>query len=66
MTAFSVTPVDKIIDTTAAGDSFNGAYIASLLRGLPTDKAIQSAQQCAGKVIRQKGAIISFAELDAL
>ncbi|MBW4963398.1 sugar kinase [Sulfitobacter sp. CW3] len=66
MTAFPVTPVDKIIDTTAAGDSFNGAYIASLLRGLPTYKAIQSAQQCAGKVIRQKGAIISFAELDAI
>ncbi len=33
---FPVAPVGDIIDTTAAGDSINGTYIACLLRGLPT------------------------------
>jgi len=63
MTAFPVAPVANIIDTTAAGDSFNGAYIASLQRGFSTEKAILAAQCCAGQVITHKGAIIPFAEL---
>ena len=63
LTAFPVAPVSDIIDTTAAGDSFNGAYIACLLRGLPTEDAISAAQRCAGQVIRHKGAIISRNDL---
>lgn len=64
MTAFSVAPVDGIIDTTAAGDSFNGAYIAALQRGFSTEDAILAAQRCAGHVITQKGAIAPFSDLD--
>lgn len=64
MTAFSVAPVDGVIDTTAAGDSFNGAYVASLQRGFSTEDAILAAQRCAGQVIRHKGAIIPLADLD--
>ena len=63
LTAFPVAPVGDIIDTTAAGDSFNGAYIACLLCGLPTEDAISAAQRCAGQVIRHKGAIISRNDL---
>ena len=58
MTPFSVTPVEGVVDTTAAGDSFNGAYVASLLKGLPIKDAIRAAQECAAHVIRQKGAIV--------
>lgn len=63
MTRFPVTPVDGVIDTTAAGDSFNGAYIAALLGGVSTAKAIAKAQQCAGRVIQHKGALISSSKL---
>ncbi|MBU2981717.1 sugar kinase [Lentibacter algarum] len=63
LTRFSVAPVQNVIDTTAAGDSFNGAYVASLMRGLPVDEAIRTAQGCAGQVIGHKGAIIPLAEL---
>lgn len=64
MTIFPVAPVDGVIDTTAAGDSFNGAYIAALLAGLSTQDAIGTAQRCAGHVIRRKGALVPFAELE--
>ena len=64
MTAFPVAPVEGVVDTTAAGDSFNGAYIASLLRGLSTEGAILAAQRCAGQVISQKGAIVRFENPD--
>ncbi|GAW36371.1 2-dehydro-3-deoxygluconokinase [Roseovarius sp. A-2] len=63
MTAFPVAPVEGVVDTTAAGDSFNGAYIASLLRGLSIKDAIRTAQNCAGQVIRHKGAIVPLKEL---
>lgn len=64
MTTFPVAPVAGITDTTAAGNSFNGAYIGSLQRGLPMGQAILAAQRCAGQVITRKGAIIPMAELN--
>lgn len=66
MTAFPVTPIDGVIDTTAAGDSFNGAYIAALLAGLSTSGAIGVAQVCAGQVITHKGALVPISELTKL
>jgi 2-dehydro-3-deoxygluconokinase len=63
LTAYPVAPVDDVVDTTAAGDSFNGAYVASLMRGLSTEDAIVAAQRCAGQVIRHKGAIMPMADI---
>ena len=63
ITSFPVPPIDTIVDTTAAGDSFNGAYIAAVLQNQPTATAINFAQRCAGKVITEKGALIPFANL---
>ena len=63
ITSYPVTPIDGVIDTTAAGDSFNGAYIAALLGGRSTADAIGIAQRCAGQVIRHKGALVPFSEL---
>jgi 2-dehydro-3-deoxygluconokinase len=65
MTAFPVTPIDGILDTTAAGDSFNGAYIAALQRGLSIKESIRTAQNCAGQVIRHKGAIVPLVGLSS-
>lgn len=46
------------VDTTAAGDSFNGAYLAAKLRGKNIEECIDTGQQCASTVIMHKGAII--------
>jgi 2-dehydro-3-deoxygluconokinase len=63
LTAYAVAPISSVIDTTAAGDSFNGAYIAALVSCLSTSDAIGMAQRCAGQVIRHKGALVSFQKL---
>ncbi len=34
-------PVAKVIDTTAAGDAFNGAYLAARMAGKPPEAAAQ-------------------------
>lgn len=50
--------VDKVIDTTAAGDSFNSAYLAARLLGFDPIKASLYGHELAAKVITQAGAII--------
>jgi 2-dehydro-3-deoxygluconokinase len=57
--------VKKVVDTTAAGDSFNGAYLAARLQGLSAPQACQYAAQLAAFVVEHTGAIVSapnFAE----
>jgi 2-dehydro-3-deoxygluconokinase len=49
-----VTPVD----TTAAGDSFNAAYLAARLKGDEPHQAVAAAHHLAGQVIRHRGAIM--------
>ncbi|WP_128255551.1 sugar kinase [Falsirhodobacter deserti] len=49
-----VTPVD----TTAAGDSFNAAFLAALVRGEDVISAAQAGHRLAGRVIAHRGAIV--------
>jgi len=51
-------PVARIIDTTAAGDSFNAAYIAARLKGLPPRDAVMAGHVLAATVIGHRGAIV--------
>lgn len=51
-------PVDKVVDTTAAGDSFGAAYLAARLSGQPPMAAAAAGHALAGKVIQHRGAII--------
>ena len=53
-------PSEKIIDTTAAGDSFSAGYLASRIRGevLPSECAALG-HWLSSKVIQHRGAIIS-------
>lgn len=52
-------PAAKImVDSTAAGDSFNGALLASLFNGADVDEAMLAGHNCACKVVSQRGAII--------
>ena len=55
---YPVTPVDRVVDTTAAGDSFNGGYLASRLQQQSIATAVKAGQSIAGQVISQQGAIV--------
>lgn len=52
----------KVVDTTAAGDSFNAGYLSSILSGEDEQAALQAGHACAMRVIAQRGAIIPKSE----
>lgn len=58
--------VNKVIDTTGAGDSFNSAYLAARLLGFEPVKAAIWGHQLAATVITQAGAIIPSATMPPL
>lgn len=47
-------------DTTAAGDSFNGAYLAARIAGRTPIEAARLANEIAGRVALKRGAIVSI------
>jgi 2-dehydro-3-deoxygluconokinase len=51
-------PAKRVVDTTAAGDSFNGAYLAALMRGEPEAACLAAGHAMASEVIGHPGAII--------
>ncbi|MCS0495808.1 sugar kinase [Ancylobacter sp. MQZ15Z-1] len=54
------------VDSTGAGDSFNGGYLAARLQGLPPAEAARRAHALAARVIGRRGALMPMAELVAL
>jgi 2-dehydro-3-deoxygluconokinase len=51
-------PAPLVRDTTAAGDSFNGAYLAAVLTGASPAEALTRAHARAVEVIAHPGAIV--------
>lgn len=51
-------PVDDVVDTTAAGDSFAAAYLHARLSGEDPQSAAAAGHRLAGQVVRYRGAII--------
>ena len=51
-------PVTEVMDTTAAGDSFNGGYLGALLSGKGQAAALQAGHAMAAWVVQFRGAII--------
>ncbi|MGC1502575.1 MAG: sugar kinase [Sulfitobacter sp.] len=54
----SYPPAAIVVDTTAAGDSFNGGYLGALLSGKPQAAALMAGHRLAARVVQHPGAII--------
>ena len=51
-------PVPQVVDTTAAGDSFAGAYLAARLAGRSPADAAAAGNRLAATVVQHRGALI--------
>ena len=51
-------PASHVVDTTAAGDSFAGTFLAKHLTGRNFAEAMTSAHECSSTVIGHRGAVI--------
>lgn len=57
---YLVESVEKIIDSTAAGDSFNAEILVGLLREIPLADAINNGANLAKKVLMGQGALVKI------
>lgn len=59
----AVTPLDQIVDTTAAGDSFNAGFFARHAAGDSTADAIAYACSLSRAVVQQRGALVEIDQI---
>lgn len=52
-------PAPDVVDTTAAGDSFNGGYLAAFLRGEDEGRCLLAGHKIASRVVGASGALIA-------
>lgn len=63
----NVDPVHvEAVDTTAAGDSYLGAFVTSLSNGLSVAEAMVYASKCSSMTVTRKGAIASLPKLEEI
>ena len=55
-----VRPVDEIVDSTAAGDSFNAGLLAGLIAGEDLPQAVRRGCALAARVVRGAGALVEI------
>ena len=56
-------PVAQVVDTTAAGDSFAGAYLAARLGGASAAQAAVAGNRLAARVVQHHGAVLPEAAM---
>lgn len=64
-----IIPAGKVVDTTGAGDAFNGGFAVALAEGQPIEQALRFASATAGLSVTRPGtagSMPSRAEIDAL
>jgi sugar/nucleoside kinase (ribokinase family) len=54
--AVAARPVDRVVDTTGAGDAYAGGFLAGFTQGLPLDRCAMIGNVAAGEVISRLGA----------
>lgn len=54
----------KVVDTTAAGDSFNAGYLYGRIQGQSPEHSARLGHRLASKVIGQRGAIVDVSIID--
>ena len=55
--------VPQVVDTTAAGDSFAGAYLAARLNGKAAVEAAAAGNRLAARVVQHRGAVLPLAAM---
>jgi 2-dehydro-3-deoxygluconokinase len=58
VTSVATEPVARVVDTTAAGDSFAGAYLAARLGGAGAVAAAGHGNRLAARVVQHRGAVV--------
>ena len=53
----------QLVDSTGAGDSFNGVFLASYIAGFDLENSIKKAHNISSHVIEQKGALVPIKEV---
>lgn len=57
---FTPTIVTDVIDSTAAGDSFNAGFMAKLVAGCPIIEAVANGAELSATVITKRGALVEI------